>query len=212
MKNIVKIITPIAAVLAAALLFTTCKQFLADPEEFLSYWAAEVVPESFSFNPASKKSTDGTECITSASDVTLTLNLRNPKSFSLVMPTSSANAGSVINFPGLNPQPVLGTDYTLQQTSSSQLKLLYKKNFLEKYERKDRNIGVEITLTGEDGRKFSERFSLGLNVNTAPSLEYKTIRKTQDNGKWYYVLILQAKDMDKPLPLPPPYLIIYMEI
>lgn len=211
MKKIVKIITPIAAVLAAALLFTTCKQFLADPEEFLSYWAAEVVPESFSFNPASKKSTDGTECITSASDVTLTLNLRNPKSFSLVMPTSSANAGSVINFPGLNPQPVLGTDYTLQQTSGSQLKLLYKKNFLEKHERKDSNIGVEITLTGEDGRKFSERFSLGLNVNTAPSLKYKTIRKTQDNGKWYYVLILQAQNMNEPLP-PPPHLIIYMEI
>ena len=204
MKKIVKIITPIAAVLAAALLFTTCKQFLADPEEFLSYWAAEVVPESFSFNPASKKSTDGTECITSASDVTLTLNLRNPKSFSLVMPTSSANAGSVINFPGLSPQPVLGTDYTLQQTSGSQLKLLYKKNFLEKYERKDSNIGVEITLTGEDGRKFSERFSLGLNVNTAPSLEYKGIGKKTVGGEQYYVLILQAKDMDKPLPLPPP--------
>lgn len=204
MKKIVKIITPIAAVLAAALLFTTCKQFLADPEEFLSYWAAEVVPESFSFNPASKKSKDGTECITSASDVTLTLNLRNPKSFSLVMPTSSANAGSVINFPGLSPQPVLGTDYTLQQTSGSQLKLLYKKNFLEKYERKDSNIGVEITLTGEDGRKFSERFSLGLNVNTAPSLEYKGIGKKTVGGEQYYVLILQAKDMDKPLPLPPP--------
>lgn len=202
MKKIVKIITPIAAVLAAALLFTTCKQFLADPEEFLSYWAAEVVPESFSFNPASKKSTDGTECITSASDVTLTLNLRNPKSFSLVMPTSSANAGSVINFPGLSPQPVLGTDYTLQQTSGSQLKLLYKKNFLEKYERKDSNIGVEITLTGEDGRKFSERFSLGLNVNTAPSLEYKGIGKKTVGGEQYYVLILQAKDMDKPLPPP----------
>ena len=203
MKKIVKIITPIAAVLAAALLFTTCKQFLADPEEFLSYWAAEVVPESFSFNPASKKSKDGTECITSASDVTLTLNLRNPKSFSLVMPTSSANAGSVINFPGLNPQPVLGTDYTLQQTSGSRLKLLYKKNFLEKHERKDRNIGVEITLTGEDGRKFSERFSLGLNVNTAPSLEYKGIGKKAVGGEQYYVLILQAKDMDKPLPPPP---------
>lgn len=212
MKKIVKIITPIAAVLAAALLFTTCKQFLADPEEFLSYWAAEVVPESFSFNPASKKSTDGTECITSASDVTLTLNLRNPKSFSLVMPTSSANAGSVINFPGLNQQPVLGTDYTLQQTSSSQLKLLYKKNFLKKHERKDSNVGVEITLTGEDGRKFSERFSLGLNVNTAPSLEYKGIGKKTVGGEQYYVLILQAKDMDKPLLLPPPYLIIYMEI
>lgn len=118
------------------------------------------------------------------------------------MPTSSANAGSVINFPGLNQQPVLGTDYTLQQTSGSRLKLLYKKNFLEKHERKDRNIGVEITLTGEDGRKFSERFSLGLNVNTAPSLEYKGIGKKAVDGEQYYVLILQAKDMDKPLPPP----------
>ena len=126
------------------------------------------------------------------------------------MPTSSANAGSVINFPGLNQQPVLGTDYTLQQTSGSRLKLLYKKNFLEKHERKNSNIGVEITLTGEDGRKFSERFSLGLNVNTAPSLEYKGIGKKTVGGEQYYVLILQAKDMDKPLP--PPHLIIYMEI
>ena len=197
MKKIVKIITPIAAVLAAALLFTTCKQFLADPEEFLSYWAAEVVPESFSFNPASKKSSDGTECITSASDVTLTLNLRNPKSFSLVMPTSSANAGSVINFPGLNPQPVLGTDYTLQQTSGSRLKLLYKEAFLKNHERKNSNIGVEITLTGEDGRQFSERFSLGLNVNTAPSLKYKGIGKKTVGGEQYYVLILQAQNMNE---------------
>ena len=44
MKKLLKILTMVAAVLTTAVLFTTCKQFRDDPEDFLSYWAAEVAP------------------------------------------------------------------------------------------------------------------------------------------------------------------------
>ena len=50
MKKLLKILTTIAAVLAAALFFAGCKQFLEDPEEFLGYWSSEVVPIDFSIN------------------------------------------------------------------------------------------------------------------------------------------------------------------
>ena len=52
---------------------------------------------------------DGTD-----TDVTVTVNLHNPKNFRLVTPAASpADAGKVIRFPGLSPQPTYGTDYTL---------------------------------------------------------------------------------------------------
>ena len=43
MKKLLKILTMVAAVPAAALIFAGCKQFLEDPEDFFSYWAAKAV-------------------------------------------------------------------------------------------------------------------------------------------------------------------------
>lgn len=64
------------------------------------------------------------------------------------------------------------------------------------------NISPEITLTSTDGRPFNKKFSLNLRADTAPSLEYKGVGKTQVGTKWYYVLIFQAKNVDDPLPPP----------
>ena len=127
MKKLLKILTMVAAVLTTAVVFTTCKQFLADPEDFLSYWSSEVVSTNCSID-APSQTINGTLCIPSAADVTLTVNLHNPKNFTLVMPASATDAGKVINFPGLSPQPVYGTDYTLQQAGST-LNLVYKDTF-----------------------------------------------------------------------------------
>ena len=199
MKKLFKILTMVAAVLTTAVVFTTCKQFLDDPEEFLSYWAAEVVSGDYIIDKPTQTNTDGVQCIPSTSDVRLTVKLNNPKNFTLVMPTSPANAGKVINFPGLSPQPVYGTDYTLQQAGST-LNLVYKSAFLKKHEWNTGNIGPEITLIADDGREFSKPFTAHVEVNTPPKLSFTgSIGKTASpiGGKHYYVIILKAEDMSE---------------
>lgn len=200
MKKLFKILTMVAAVLTTAVVFTTCKQFLEDPEEFFSYWAAEVVSGDYSIDKPTQTNTDGVQCIPSTSDVRLTVKLNNPKNFTLVMPTSPANAGKVINFPGLSPQPVYGTDYTLQQAGST-LNLVYKSAFLKEHEWNTGNIGPEITLIADDGREFSKPFTAHVEVNTPPKLSFTgSIGKTATPdaaGKHYYVIILKAGEMDQ---------------
>ena len=199
MKKLFKILTMVVAVLTTAVVFTTCKQFLEDPEEFFSYWAAEVVSGDYSIDKPTQTNTDGVQCIPSTSDVRLTVKLNNPKNFTLVMPTSPANAGKVINFPGLSPQPEYGTDYTLQQAGST-LNLVYKSAFLKEHEWNTGNIGPEITLIADDGRVFSKPFTAHVEVNTPPKLSFTgSIGKTANpiGGKHYYVIILKAEDMSE---------------
>ncbi|EMB19472.1 hypothetical protein [Treponema denticola] len=212
MKKILRILIISAVLLTTAIVFTTCKQFIDNPEEFLGYWSSEVVPTGFSIDKPTQKIGD-VECIPSYwngtySDVTLTIKLHNPRKFSLIMPTSTSSAADVqkiINFPGLLTQPTHGSSngYTLVQTPDKQaLQLTYKPGFLKKYEWGTGNISPEITLTSTDGRKFNKKFSLNLKADTAPSLEYKGVGKTKVGTKWYYVLIFQAKNVDDPLPSP----------
>ena len=209
MKKILKILIISAVLLTTAIVFTTCKQFIDNPEEFLGYWSSEVVPTGFSIDKPTQKIGD-VECIPSYwngtySDVTLTIKLHNPRKFSLIMPTSTSSAADVqkiINFPGLLTQPTHGSSngYTLVQTPDKQaLQLTYKSGFLKAHEWSNGSIGPEITLTSTDGRKFNKKFSLNLRADTAPSLEYKGVGKSSDNK---YVLIFQAKNVNNPL-LPP---------
>ena len=196
MKKLLKILTMVAAVVATTILFTTCKQFRDDPEDFLSYWAAEVVPIDFSINKLYQTSNDGALCIPSEHDVTLTIKLRNPRNFTLVMPTSSDNAGKVIYFPGLSTQPTYGgTNYTLVQTANDKLELKYDAEFLKKYEWSSKNIGPEITLMSTAGRKFSKKFNLNLRVNTPPPTPIAVLAQTMGTPH-KNVLCLQVPDMD----------------
>ena len=96
------------------LLFATCKQFTADIDEYLSRWSTEVIATNYRINPSYSTNAAGALCVPSAGDVTVTINLRNPKNFRFVTPAASpADAGKVIRFPGLSPQPTYDTDYTL---------------------------------------------------------------------------------------------------
>ena len=153
MKKLLKILTMVAAMLAAALFFAGCKQFLEDPEEFLGYWSSEVVPIDFSIDKPYQTSNDGALCIPSADDVKLTIKLRNPRKFTLIMPTSVLDAGKVINFPGFlsDQQPRYNIDYTFKQTGDM-LELTYREAFLKAHEWSNGAIGPEITLTSTDGR------------------------------------------------------------
>ena len=182
-----------AASVAALLAITACKQFLADIEEDFSYWAAEVIVADYSFSVPYQMSNDGALCIPSANDVKLTIKLKNPKNFRLVMPTSSDDAGKVINFPGLTTQPELGTEYTFKQTGDM-LELTYKSDFLKAHEWSNGNIGPEITLMSADGRKFGKKFSLNIEANTPPpEIGDITIAKTNEADP-HYVLCFKVDD------------------
>ncbi|UTC83156.1 right-handed parallel beta-helix repeat-containing protein [Treponema denticola] len=189
MKNILKILTTLAALLAV-FIFSTCKQFTDDPEEFFDYWSKEVVPRYFHMN-CDHPSIGRSFCIPSGQDVRITIGLNNPKNIDLIMPTSDADAGRVICFPGLPPdqQPRYSTDYTLEEKSIYELELIYKADFLKKHEWSNGGIGPEITLISTDGRIFSRKFSLNIEVNTAPpDVGNITIAKTQVESNWYYAL------------------------
>ena len=178
-----------------SLLFITCKQFNADIDSYLSYWSAEVSPVDYSIDKPQQTSADGSMCVPSADNLTVTVKLRNPKNFTLVTPTVSSDAGKVIRFPRLSSQPKYGTDYTLQQTAGDTLMLTYTKAFLKKHEWSDGDIGSEITLTADDGRVFNKKFSINLKANTAPVLENAGIGKITDGSGEYYVLLFHVKDM-----------------
>ncbi len=182
MKKLLKILTSVIAVIV---LFTTCKQFLDDPEEFFQYWSSEVVPINFSIS-GSPVSIGGVLCVPSAGPVTVTINLHNPRKFDLSMPASVADAGRIIRFPGLSPQPAYGTDYTLQQTAIDTLELKYETAFLQAHEWSNGSIGPEITLISTDGRKFSKKFSLNIEANTPPpEIGDITIAKTNETDPHY---------------------------
>ena len=198
MKKLLKILTSAVAVIV---FFTACKQFLDDPEEFFEYWSSEVVPTGFIIDKKTQKIGD-VEYIPSYqsgtySDVTLTIKLHNPKNFTLVTPALAADAGKVINFPGLSPQPAYSTDYTLEQTpDKAALKLTYKPGFLKTHEWSNGGIGPEITLISTDGRTFGKKFSLNLKADTAPPKPLFTLVQTTTIPK-YYVLCLKVPDMDE---------------
>ena len=194
MKFILKILTMVAAVLTTAIVFTTCKQFRDDPEDFLSYWSSEVAPIDFSIDVQVQTSTAGALCIPSSGPVTVTIKLRNPKNFTIVTPASADDAGKVINFPGLSTQPVYGTDYTLDLTANDTLQLTYKQAFLQAHEWSNGSIGPKITFISTDGRKFSKKFSLNIEANTPPpEIGDITIAKTKTGGM--YVLHFKADNM-----------------
>ena len=189
MKKLLKILTSAVAVIV---FFTTCKQFLDDPEEFFEYWSSEVVPINFSIS-GSPVSIGGVLCVPSAGPVTVTINLHNPRKFDLSMPASVAEAGRVIRFPGLSPQPVYGTDYTLQQTAIDTLELKYETAFLQAHEWSNGDIGPEITFISTDGRKFSKKFSLNIEANTPPP-EISDIKIAKYGT--HYVLCFEVENSD----------------
>ena len=193
-----------AASLAALLAITACKQFLADMDEELGYWASEPVITGFRAASPAQTSPAGVQCVPSASDAVITLTVRNPKNFLFVMPGDAGAPPDIVSFgsnihdsSGTNP-PAANADYTLSQSAHDTLTLTYKPAFLKRYEHSRANIGTSITLYSMDGRKFNQTYSFDLEANTPPQLEYVTIGKTAGadvQGKYYYVIILKAEDM-----------------
>ena len=186
----------IIAAFAVIVLFTACKQFLADPEEFLSYWASESFVKDHSIGSEHRPDDTGVQCVGSLNDADITLSMHNPKNFSLVMPTASAPAG-IVEFKELSEQPQAGTHYELEQVDSGTLKLTYKKGFLEKYEQGSRSLNPTITLKAKDGRVFQKTYTFGIKSNTPPPKPAVVLAK-QTNAypaPSYYVLCIDTKDL-----------------
>ncbi|QTQ10885.1 hypothetical protein HRI96_00955 [Treponema parvum] len=189
-----------AASLAALLTITACKELFADIEEDFSYWASEPVITGFRSASPVPTSAAGVQCVPSASPAVLTFTVRNPQSFSFVMPGTGAPS-DIITFgsgihdaSGTNP-PAVNADYTLVQSARDTLTLTYTSAFLQRYEYGAGNIGAAIKLYSTDGRKFNQIYKFDLYANTAPVLEYAGIGKTQVGSEWFYVLLFRAKDM-----------------
>lgn len=184
-----------------------CKNYQADIDDYLSYWSTQAAIVRSGFDPAItvQTDTDTIQSIPSSSDVTVTFTVRNPKNFTFQLPGDAGAPTDIIVFPTgvagtMASSPKQPNDYELTQDSYSQLTLTYKKEFLQKHEYGEKNIGPTITLYAKDGRKFSETFTLNVKANTPPpNLIYRAIGKTAApdvNSKYYYVLFLEVPDMD----------------
>ena len=191
--------TFIIAAFAVIMLFTACKQFLADPEEFLSYWASESFVKDHNIGSEHRPDKSGVQCVGSSNDADITLSMHNPKNFSLVMPTASAPMG-IVEFKELSVQPQAETEYELKQTGSGTLKLTYKQALLQKYEQGSGSLNPTITLKAKDGRVFQKTYTFGIKSNTPPPAPKDiVIAKTSDSPA-YYVLCLQfdSAEMTRP--------------
>ena len=204
MKKLLKILTMVAAVPAAALFFAGCKQFLEDSEDFFSYWAAgAVIDRNIVISPAPSYAPGSSiPCVPSAGPVTVTMKVHNPKNFTFIMPNSPGAPSDIVRFGddkvkgSLGAKPVYGTDYTLEPISDGKaLKLTYTNAFLKANEWSSANIGSTITLYSTDGRKFNQTYSFDLEANTPPP-EIGDITIAQTANDRYYVLCFTVQDTD----------------
>jgi len=204
MKKLLKILTMVAAVPAAALFFAGCKQFLEDPEDFFSYWAAKaVIDRNIVISPAPSYAPGSSiPCVPSAGPVTVTMKVHNPKNFTFIMPNSPGAPSDIVRFGdgkvkgSGGAKPVYGTDYTLEPISDGKaLKLTYTNAFLKANEWSSANIGSTITLYSTDGRKFNQTYSFDLEANTPPP-EIGDITIAQTANDRYYVLCFTVQDTD----------------
>lgn len=187
MKRLLKILT---AAVAVIVLFTACQQFLEDPEDFLSYWASETFVKNHSIDSAHRPDKAGVPCVGSSASVDITLSVHNPKGFSFVMPTFSAPAG-IVEFKELSSPPEVGTDYELERTSSTRLKLTYKPSLLQKYEQGSGSLNPTITLKAKDGRVFKQTYTFGIKSNTPPPKPEKIVIAKTKGADSRYVLCLK---------------------
>ena len=180
------------------LLFTTCKQFTTDIDEYLSYWAAEAFIKSSNIEAATQTDITGMVSVASANDVTVTLKVQNPKSFRFVMPSSSETR-NIVNFAHLTgATPAVGTDYELKQIAGDTLNLIYKAGFLKNYEWGRQDLSSTIKLYADDGRPFKQTFTVNIKANTPPPLPVFTVAKTAGTPA-YYVLCIRVPEMDAPV-------------
>jgi len=182
------------------LLFTACKQFSADIDDYLGYWSAEAYIADSAIKAVVQNDLNSIPNIPSAEDVSVTFKLQNPKSFPLDLPPEADAAKNVIVFEHLPQAPATGTDYTLIQSEDRQsLILTYTASFLKAHEWGAQDLSSVLTLYAKDGRKFKQTYTFKLKANTPPPTPTFTVAKTKGSPS-YYVLCISVPEMDKTVP------------
>ena len=182
------------------LLTATCKQFTADIDDYLGYWAAEAYITDSSIKAVVQNDVNSIASVPSAEDVPITFTLQNPKSFPLDLPPEADAEKNVIVFEHLPKAPVAGRDYTLTQSEDRQsLLLTYKASFLQAHEWGEQDLSSVLTLYATDGRQFKQRYTFTVKANTPPPKPSFTVVKTKGSPA-YYVLCIMAPGMDKKVP------------
>lgn len=179
--------------------FSGCKQYKADLKEYLHYWASQAFVLEAGIQTETQTDLDGIQCVSSSADAEITLTVANPKNFTFIMP-NAGETRKIVSFSklgeGINPKA--DSDYTLTRVGNTRLKLVLKKEFLQKTEWGLTDLSPTITLYAADGRKFEHPYTFNIKANTPPPVINKyVVAKTQSGGKNYYVLCLQVADMDK---------------
>ena len=180
------------------LLFSACKQFTADIDDYLGYWSSEAFILSSEIDKETHNDGSGMTSVASADDVTVTLKVRNPRSFRFVMPSPSETRNIVefAHFSGT--KPIANNQYEMKQLSADTLQLVYKDSFLKNSEWGEKDISSTITLYADDGRVFKQTFTVPLKANTRPPKPRYVVAKTNGSPA-YYVLCITVPDMDKKL-------------
>ena len=180
------------------LLFSACKQFTADIDDYLGYWSSEAFILSSEIDKETHNDGSGMTSVASADDVTVTLKVRNPRSFRFVMPSPSETRNIVefAHFSGT--KPIVNNQYEMKQLSADTLQLVYKDSFLKNSEWGEKDISSTITLYADDGRVFKQTFTVPLKANTRPPKPRYVVAKTKGSPA-YYVLCITVPDMDKKL-------------
>ena len=180
------------------LLFSACKQFTADIDDYLGYWSSEAFILSSEIDKETHNDRSGMTSVASADDVTVTLKVRNPRSFRFVMPSPSETRNIVefAHFSGT--KPAVNNQYEMKQLSADTLQLVYKDSFLKNSEWGEKDISSTITLYADDGRVFKQTFTVPLKANTRPPKPRYVVAKTKGETA-YYVLCITVPDMDKKL-------------
>ena len=178
------------------LLFTACRQFTADIDDYLSYWSAEAYIADSTIKAVVQNDLNNIPSVPSAQDVPVTFNLKNSKSFPLDLPPEADVEKKVIVFEHLAQVPKFGDDYTIVQSEDCQsLILTYKATFLQRYEWGEQDLSSTITLYATDGRKFSNPFTFNIKANTPPPKPTVAVAKTTGTPS-YYVLCITVPETD----------------
>jgi len=178
------------------LLFTACRQFTADIDDYLSYWSAEAYIADSTIKAVVQNDLNNIPSVPSAQDVPVTFNLKNSKSFPLDLPPEADVEKKVIVFEHLAQVPKFGDDYTIVQSEDCQsLILTYKATFLQRYEWGEQDLSSTMTLYAKDGRKFKQTYTFKVKANTPPPKPTFAVARTTGTPS-YYVLCITVPETD----------------
>ncbi|UTC61706.1 hypothetical protein E4O05_09135 [Treponema sp. OMZ 787] len=183
------------------ILFAGCKQFVADIEKDLEYWSSSAHIIDIVL-PSSSNDIDGYPCVASNDDAAITLKLVNPQNYTFKTPADLGAPSDIVVFEdgvqgSSGAVPVHGIDYEFKQTQTNEVRLIYKKAFLEKSEWSSQNLSASITLYNREGRKFGSRSSKLRANSILPEPKGIALLKYSNGGKDYYVLCFKPEGIDK---------------